>query len=114
MIPMIGPKWSMISMGLPAVGGWVLLAIGLPLDESIDPVWLFYVGRILTGIGGGAFALVAPLFLSEIAEIRIQGALGSLQQFQVSVGVWYVNALSINDAVGWVDITYTCMVFPGR
>ena len=114
MIPMIGPKWSMISMGLPAVGGWVLLAIGLPLDEYIDPVWLFYMGRILTGIGGGAFALVAPLFLSEIAEIRIQGALGSLQQFQVSVGVWYVNALSINDAVGWVDITYTCMVFPGK
>ena len=53
MIPMIGPKWSMISMGLPAVGGWVLLAIGLPLDESIDPVWLFYMGRILTGIGEG-------------------------------------------------------------
>ena len=72
MIPIIGPKWSMISMGLPAVGGWVLLAIGLPLDETIDPVWLFYMGRILTGIGGGAFALVAPLFLSEIAEIRIQ------------------------------------------
>ena len=113
MIPIIGPKRSMLLMGVPAVGGWILLLIGKPLDEYIDPIWLFYVGRVLTGVGGGAYALAAPLYVSETAEVRIRGALGSLQQFQVSLGVVYINALSINNAVDWVSITGTCIAFPG-
>ena len=113
MIPLIGPKWSMLLMGIPAVAGWVLLLIGKPLDKYIDPIWLFYVGRVLTGVGGGAYCLAAPLYVSEIAEVGIRGALGSLQQLQVCLGVTYINALSINNAVSWVVITGTCIAFPG-
>ena len=114
MIPLLGPKWTMILMSIPAVGGWICLIIGKPLDESIDPISLFYIGRILTGFGGGAFTLAAPLFVSEIAEVRIRGALGALMQFQVTIGICFVNALSINNAVDWVIITGICIAFPGK
>ena len=113
-ITVLGPKWAMLLMNIPAVVGWVLLLIGKPLDEYIDPIWIFYIGRVLTGIGGGAFCLAVPLYVSEIAEVGIRGALGSLQQFQVSLGVTYVNLLSINGAVNWVAITGTCVAFPGN
>ena len=113
-MPLIGPKWTMISMSVPAVAGWICLIIGKPLDDSIDPLALFYVGRILTGFGGGAFSLAAPLFVSEIAEVRIRGTLGSLMQFQVTVGIFFVNVLSINNAVHWDIITGICIAFPGK
>ena len=114
MIPMIGPKWAMILMSIPAIGGWVCLIITKRLDDSIDPLWLFYIGRILTGIGGGAFSLAAPMYVSEIAEVRIRGALGTLMQFQVTVGLCLVNALSINEKIDWVIITGICIAPPGN
>ena len=114
MIPMIGPKWAMILMSIPAVGGWVCLMIPKWLDDSINPLWLFYIGRILTGIGGGAFSLAAPMYVSEIAEVRIRGALGTLMQFQVTVGLCLVNALSINETIDWVTITGICIAPPGN
>ena len=114
MIPLIGPKWTMISMGVPAVAGWICLVVGKPLDDTLDPLALFYVGRILTGFGGGAFALVAPLYVSEIAEVKIRGALGSLMQFQVTMGIFFVNVLSINNAIYWDIITGICIAFPGK
>ena len=101
-------------MSIPALGGWICLLIGKPLDKHIDPISLFYVGRILIGFGGGAFSLTAPLFVSEIAEVRIRGALGTLMQLQVTLGICFVNALSINNAVNWVIITGICIAFPGK
>ena len=104
----------MLCMGAPAVAGWILLLIGKPLDDHIDPIWLFYTGRILTGIGGGAFGLAGPLYISETTDVEIRGALGSLQQLQVAIGVTFVDMLSINGAVGWVTITGICIAFPGK
>ena len=114
MMPMLGPKWTMISMSIPAIGGWVCLMLPKALDDGdMDTIWLFYLGRILTGFGGGAFSLAAPLFVSEIAETRIRGALGALMQLQVTLGIVFVNALNIEQAVDWLTITGICIAFPG-
>jgi len=110
MMPRIGPKWTMISMSIPAVLGFILLILPDPLDDGdSDTVWLFYLGRILTGLGGGAFSLAAPAFVSDIAEPRVRGALGALMQFQVTIGILFVTALNINGAVSWVVITGICV-----
>ena len=115
MMPKIGPKWTMISMSIPAVIGFILLVLPGPMDDgSSDTVWLFYLGRILTGLGGGAFSLAAPSYVSEIAEPRIRGALGALMQFQVTIGILFVTALNINGAVDWVIITGICVGPPGK
>merc|ERR1719322_1885522 len=100
----------MISMSVPAVIGFILLVLPDSLDDGTsDTVWLFYLGRILTGLGGGAFSLAAPSFVSEIAEPRVRGALGALMQFQVTIGILFVTALNINQAVDWVVITGICV-----
>ena len=115
MMPKIGPKWTMISMSIPALIGFILLVLPDLLDDGeSDTVWLFYLGRILSGLGGGAFSLAAPSFVSEIAEPRIRGALGSLMQFQVTAGLAFVTALNINGAVDWVIITGICVGPPGK
>ena len=115
MMPKIGPKWTMISMSIPALLGWVLLMLPYPLDDGdMETVWLFYVGRILTGFGGGAFSLAAPVFTSEIGETRIQGALGSMMQLQITIGIMFVSALNIEYAVNWLIITGLCIIPPGK
>ncbi len=74
----------MIVMNIPFVIGWICLIITKPLEVT-DPA-LFYVGRILTGFGAGCFTLATPIYTSETAEISIQGALGSMMQFMLTIG----------------------------
>lgn len=53
-------------------------------------IWMVYVGRIILGMAGGAFAVAAPVYTAEIAENSIRGALGSYFQLMVTVGVLFV------------------------
>jgi len=50
--------------------------------------------------------------VSEIAEPRVRGALGSLMQFQITVGIMFVTGLNINGAVDWVVTTGICAGLP--
>ena len=57
---------------------------------------------------------MAPTYVSETAETKYRGALGSLMQFQVTFGLLVVYALGIEDAVNWEYITIMCLVVPGK
>ena len=95
-------------MTVPFITGWILLLIPQPLNLT-SPGW-FYAGRLLTGFGGGAFALASPIYISEIAEPSIRGALGSLMQFQLTLGVLFING--VGALIDWVTLTGICIVFP--
>ena len=64
------------------------------------------------GFGGGSFALCSPLYTVEIAEPSMRGALASLMQFMVTLGVAFVDLLNIEDFVHWNIISGICMAFP--
>ena len=64
----------------------------------------YYVENPL-GFSGGAYALVAPYYVSEVAEVSLRGALASVQQLMATLGVLFVNALNINGAVDWSTIS---------
>ena len=66
------------------------------------------------GFGTGAFSLAVPAYVSEIAESRIQGALGSCMQLSVTIGILFINGLAIDNAVPWPIITGICIAFPGN
>jgi len=102
LFPKIGPKWTMMILVAPFVGGWLLLVI------STHP-WMFYLGRLLTGFAGGAFAIAAPAYSNEIAEPKIRGALGSLMQMMICLGILFVFSLGQLD---WQILTGVCMLFP--
>jgi MFS family permease len=57
----IGRKYTTICIGLPYILSWVLLALA-------QNVGMLYGGRFLAGIATGGSCVVAPMFISEIAE----------------------------------------------
>ena len=65
-----------------------------------------------SGLGGGAFSLASPIYISEVAQTDIRGALGSLMQFQLTVGVLFNNG--IGALIDVTVLTGICIVFPGK
>jgi len=54
------------------------------------------VARFVIGLGVGSAALVVPLYLSEIAPTQIRGAISSLNQMMIVIGIlaaFIVNAI---------------------
>ncbi|KAL4930875.1 sugar porter family MFS transporter [Aspergillus undulatus] len=63
---------------------------------------LFYIGRVICGLGIGGSATVAPIYLAEMAPSHLRGRLGSGYQFTFTVGIlvsyWLDYALQFMDA----------------
>jgi sugar porter (SP) family MFS transporter len=75
-------------------------AIGAALAPSVTVLVLF---RIVLGLAVGTAALIVPLYLSEIAPTEIRGAISSLNQLMITVGIllaFIVNAL-LADSGAW-------------
>jgi MFS transporter, SP family, sugar:H+ symporter len=71
-------------------------AIGAALAPNVGILVLF---RIVLGLAVGAAALIVPLYLSEVAPTEIRGAISSLNQLMITVGIllaFIVNALLAN------------------
>ncbi len=60
---------------------------------------------LFAGFSAAAYTLVGPLYISEIAESSIRGALALLVQIMVSLGILYVDILNINGFADWVVIS---------
>jgi SP family sugar:H+ symporter-like MFS transporter len=78
-------------------------AIGAGLAPGVGTLVLF---RVVLGLAVGAAALIVPLYLSEIAPTEIRGAISSLNQLMITVGIllaFIVNALLANsEAWRWM------------
>lgn len=77
---LIGRKTAMLLMVIPFSIGWLLIIFS-------NSVLMFYFGRFITGLSGGAFCVAAPLYTSEIAESEIRGTLGSYFQLMLTMGI---------------------------
>jgi len=53
---------------------------------SFGNVWIFYIGRLVTGFGVGVACMVLPLYNAECSTPAIRGTTGSLFQFNVAIG----------------------------
>ncbi len=67
---------------------------------------------MVIGFGGGAFALAAPIYISETSEPSLRGALGSLMQFMLTIGVLFNNG--VGALIEWDILTGICIVFPSK
>ncbi|KAH8368899.1 hypothetical protein KR200_001001, partial [Drosophila serrata] len=76
----IGRKPVMIGLALPTLIFWSLVYF-------VQSVEYLYVGRLMAGLTNGAFYVVLPTFLSEIADDNIRGRLGSMILLTVNTGV---------------------------
>ncbi|CAJ1843658.1 unnamed protein product [Sphenostylis stenocarpa] len=63
------------------------LAIGGFLCATAQSVQTMIIGRLLAGIGIGVASAVVPLYISEISPTEIRGALGSVNQLFICIGI---------------------------
>ncbi|MCM2466243.1 sugar porter family MFS transporter [Methanoculleus oceani] len=76
----VGRRSSILAASLIFIVGTFVVVLS-PLFS------IFIVGRILIGIAIGVASFVAPLYISEIAPESIRGALVSLNQLLITVGI---------------------------
>ena len=64
-MPNIGRRWTLILLTIPVTLGWICLLIPAYKIDIETPI-LFYIGRLLTGLGGGGFALAPNVYVTEV------------------------------------------------
>lgn len=65
-----------------AITGWLLLIFSCN-------VWSIYLSRFLGGMSGGVFYTITPIYLSEIAQPEVRGALNTLFTLMVYLGIMF-------------------------
>ncbi|EPS70247.1 hypothetical protein M569_04513, partial [Genlisea aurea] len=76
----IGRKGSLMIAAIPNIIGWLMISFSK--DSS-----LLYMGRLLEGFGVGIISYTVPIYIAEIAPRNLRGALGSVNQLSVTIGV---------------------------
>jgi len=99
----IGRKYTTICLGIPYLLSWALLAFA-------KNVGMLYGGRVLAGIATGGTCVVAPMFISEIAETSLRGALGAFFQLFLTVGILFIYV--VGALTDWVTLSIACAIFP--
>ncbi|SDJ10394.1 MFS transporter, sugar porter (SP) family [Frankineae bacterium MT45] len=65
----------------------VVFVIGLLLSSLAPALWVFWLSRFIIGLGVGSTSFVVPLYIGEIAPAERRGALVSLNQLSITVGI---------------------------
>ena len=67
------------------------------------------IGRFITGFSGGAFVMAAPAYIAEIAETKYRGAVSTIMQLMVTIGILFIN---LNCSTDWRLLTGICIIPP--
>lgn len=92
----IGRRWTLFGAGIIFFSGAIVSAF--TPNEAI-----LLAGRFVVGIGIGFSSVVAPLYISEVAPASVRGALVSLYQFAITVGILaaYLADYALAPAAQW-------------
>ncbi|XP_037536112.1 solute carrier family 2, facilitated glucose transporter member 8 [Nematolebias whitei] len=103
MVEKIGRKLSLMLCALPFVFGFTIII-------AAQNIWMFYVGRVLTGLASGVTSLVVPLYISETAHEKVRGMLGSCVQLMVVTGIMGVYLAGL--FMDWRWLAICCSIPP--
>lgn len=76
----IGRKWTMFLTAVPFAMSWITLTVA-------GNVGSVYAARFVGGIGSGAACVLVPVYIGEIAQASIRGALGAFFPLLFSSGI---------------------------
>ena len=71
-----------------------------------------YFQTHFSGVGCGGFALAPPVYVGEVTETSIRGAMGACMQFMLTVGIIFVSAFGIEHCVTVNVISGLCLLPP--
>ncbi|ODQ83089.1 hypothetical protein BABINDRAFT_31609 [Babjeviella inositovora NRRL Y-12698] len=93
---------------------WIVGAI---IQSSSQNQGQLIAGRLISGIGIGYGSSAAPTYLSEISPPKVRGAIGSLFQFAVTVGImimFYIGyGCSFINGTGSFRVAWGIQIIPG-
>lgn len=72
-------------LGVAAAIAFAVGAVGAGLAPSAGAL---IATRVVLGLGVGAASVVVPLYLAEMASARVRGAVASLNQLMITVGIF--------------------------
>ncbi|KAF2883248.1 hypothetical protein ILUMI_22918 [Ignelater luminosus] len=101
----LGRKLSMLTLTVPFIVGWLLIIFA-------NSVEMIYIGRFLTGMVIGAFLPLLSLYIGEIAEKEIRGALVILAGV-VTLGIMlaYIIAYMVNPKLYTIIVATLPLLF---
>lgn len=99
----LGRKWSCNIAIVIEIVSWMVLLLANNVVE-------IYVSRILLGIAGGIVFTVIPMYVGEIAEDCVRGALGTLLALFICLG--YLMVYCIGPYVSYEVLIYCSLVAP--
>ncbi|OEC87635.1 MULTISPECIES: sugar porter family MFS transporter [Methanobacterium] len=80
-----------------------VFGIGAIFTALTPDVYTLIAGRIVVGIAIGIASFIAPLYIAEVAPVSIRGALVSLNQLAITVGIVisYLVDFAFASSGGW-------------
>jgi sugar porter (SP) family MFS transporter len=92
----IGRRRTLLAAG-------IVFLVGALISAFTPNEMVLLAGRFIVGIGIGFSSVVAPLYISEVAPAPSRGALVSLYQFAITVGILaaYLVDFGFASAGGW-------------
>ncbi|MDV2475755.1 sugar porter family MFS transporter [Rhodococcus zopfii] len=89
----LADRWGRKKVMLLGSALFVISSVGSGYAFSVPDLMLW---RVIGGLGIGIASVIAPTYISEIAPARYRGALASLQQLAITIGIF---AALLSDAV---------------
>ncbi|XP_058977962.1 facilitated trehalose transporter Tret1-2 homolog isoform X2 [Musca domestica] len=99
----IGRRYTALVMDIPFIVAWTATIFA-------NSATVLYFARFTIGLATGSFCVVAPMYISEIAESSIRGTLGTLFQLTLSIGILLVYI--IGAMVTWTTLSVLCLLVP--
>jgi len=64
---------------------------------------MLLIGRIVSGYASGVSTVVVPMFLGEVSPSRLRGAIGTLNQLMITIGILVAQlmAIGLSSCPGW-------------
>jgi sugar porter (SP) family MFS transporter len=81
----------------------IIFGVGALVASFSPNLAVLIVARVLLGLAIGIASMIVPVYIAEIAPPRVRGALVSLQQFMITVGIMvsYLVSYAFSGSGAW-------------
>ncbi|XP_017776506.1 PREDICTED: facilitated trehalose transporter Tret1-like [Nicrophorus vespilloides] len=98
LVDKIGRKPMLMFISVPHMLAFALIAFG-------NSIWLFYLSRLMSGIGDAGVYAVLPMYVGEVATPKVRGSWGNAMAFCIFLGSFLMNVIG-----AYFSITVTALI----
>lgn len=99
----MGRKMTLLISTTPFIIAWFMISTTCNIVQ-------IYAARFLLGVGIGAIFTALPMYIGEIADDSLRGALGSFLQLFITLGI--LLAYGIGPYISFFWFSIVCLIFP--